>query len=165
MAERLTNEEIVRRYAAASAASDVEATAALRHPDWMVEWPQSGERVVSQAAFAEIVRNYPGGAPKTIATRIVGSEDRWVVTPGNTLIRVAGSGEAWWCEWRTSYPDGVTYLCIDLIQLRDGRVFREIVYWAPVFEAPEWRASWVVRAEPSGGEGADPSGEHRDAAR
>jgi hypothetical protein len=45
MANRLTNEEVVRAYAAASVANDTEALARLRHPDWMVEWPQSGERV------------------------------------------------------------------------------------------------------------------------
>jgi hypothetical protein len=37
---RLTNEECVTRYAAASAAHDIDQLAALRHPDWMVSWPQ-----------------------------------------------------------------------------------------------------------------------------
>ena len=148
MGERPTNEEVVRRYARASAENDVDALAALRHPDWMVEWPQSGEHVHGSDAFAEIVRNYPGGTPRAEVSRIVGAEDRWVMTAGNTIMRVVGSGDFWWCEWRMTYPDGVVYLCVDLLELLDGRVHRETVYWAPPFEAPDWRAPWVDRPDP-----------------
>jgi hypothetical protein len=143
---RLSNEECVRRYATASAAHELEALAPLRHPDWMVSWPQSGESVHGTEAFAEIIANYPGGAPATEITRIVGAEDRWVVTPGNTVLQVAGSGDFWWSEWRLTYPNGEVYLVVDLIELRDGLVYRETVYWAPPFEAPDWRAPWVDRA-------------------
>jgi hypothetical protein len=146
MANRLTNEEVVRRYAAVSAASDVAGLDALRHPDWSVTWPQSGEQVLSHEAFAEIVRHYPGGTPHTELTRVVGTEDRWLVTPSNTIVRVAGSGDFWWCEWAMTYPDGGSYLCVDLLELRDQRVLHEIVYWATPFDAPDWRAPWVQRA-------------------
>jgi hypothetical protein len=142
---RLTNEEVVTRYGAASAANDTEALARLRHPDWEVVWPQSGERVHGSEAFAEIIANYPGGAPITEITRVVGSEDQWVVTSGNTVMRVAGSGDFWWSEWRVTYPDGEVYLVVDLIELRDGLVHRETVYWAAPFEAPAWRSPWVDR--------------------
>jgi SnoaL-like domain len=142
----LTNEECVTRYAAASAAMDLDAMASLRHPDWMVSWPQSGERVRGTQAFAEIIANYPGGSPVTEVTRIVGAEDRWVVTAGNTVLKVVGSGDFWWSEYRLTYPNGDTYLVVDLMELRDGLVYRETVYWAAPFEAPDWRAPWVVRA-------------------
>ena len=143
---QLTNEECVRRYAAASAAHDLDALPALRHPEWMVSWPQSGERVASSRAFAEIITNYPGGAPTVEVTRIVGAEDQWVVTPANTAMRVAGSGDFWWSEWRLTYPNGDVYMVVDLFELRDGLVYRETVYWAAPFEAPEWRAPWVERS-------------------
>jgi hypothetical protein len=142
---QLTNEECVRQYGAAMAAFDLEALTRLRHPDWMVLWPQSGERVESSQDFAEIIANYPGGAPKAEVQRIVGAEDRWVVTAANTGLRVAGSGDFWWSEWRLTYPSGEVYLVVDLIELRDGLVYRETVYWAAPFEAPEWRAPWVDR--------------------
>jgi ketosteroid isomerase-like protein len=143
---RLTNEEIVTRYAAASAARDLEALPGLRHADWMVFWPQSGEEVHGSENFAEIIANYPGGAPATEITRIVGSEDQWVVTAGNTVLRVAGSGDFWCSEWRLTYPNGDVYLVVDLIELRDGLVHRETCYWAAPFEAPTWRAPWVSRS-------------------
>jgi len=112
----------------------------------MVSWPQSGERVHGNVAFAEIIANYPGGAPTAEVKRIVGAEDQWVMTPGNTVLKVVGSGDFWWSEWRLSYPNGEVYLVIDLLELRDGLVYRETVYWAAPFEAPDWRAPWVERA-------------------
>ena len=145
MSEHLTNEEVVRRYATSSAEFDLEAMAALRHPEWQVVWPQSGEQVHSSEAFAEIVRNYPGGPGRTEITRVVGAEDRWVVTAGNTVLRLVGSGDFWWSEWRVTYPDGAVYLCVDLIELRDALIYRETAYWAAPFEAPNWRSPWVER--------------------
>jgi hypothetical protein len=139
----MTNEQVVERYAAAAAANDLPALSRLRHRDWTVEWPQSGERVLSSDAFARIVEAYPGGAPHVKVSRIVGTEDRWVVTPTNDVMRVAGSGSFWWSEWEMTYPDGQVYHCIDLVELRDGLVYREAFYWAPPFGAPEWRAPFV----------------------
>ena len=142
----LTNEQCVRQYGAAIAGFDLETLARLRHPEWMTIWPQSGERVQGNRAFAEIIRNYPGGQPKTEVTRIVGAEDRWIVTPGNTVLQVAGSGDFWWAEWRVSYPSDEVYFAVSLLELRDGLVYRETTYWAPPFEAPDWRAPWVTKA-------------------
>ena len=142
----LTNEECVQQYGAAMAAFDLETLARLRHPDWSVVWPQSGERVHGNEAFVEIIRNYPGGQPKTEVTRIVGAEDRWVVTAGNTVLKVAGSGDFWWAEWRVTYPNGEVYLAVSLMELRDGLVYHERTYWAAPFEAPSWRAPWVERS-------------------
>jgi hypothetical protein len=150
MPSRPTNEEVVRRYGAASAEYDLDTLHELRHPEWEVAWPQSGEHVHSSEAFAEIVRNYPGGTPHAELTRVVGAEDRWVVSPGGPVLQVVGSGDFWWAEWRMAYPDGTIYLCVDLLELRDAKVYRETVYWAVPFEAPSWRAPWVTASDPHG---------------
>jgi hypothetical protein len=142
---RLTNQECVQAYGAAMAEFDLATLTRLRHPDWSVYWPQSGERVHGTENFAEIIQNYPGGMPRTEVQRIVGAEDRWVVTPGNTVLKVVGSGDFWWAEWRVTYPDDAVYLAVTLMELRDGLVYRETTYWAAPFEAPEWRAPWVDR--------------------
>jgi hypothetical protein len=141
--DRVTNEEIVRAYTEASAANDQDVLGRLRHPDWQAFWPQSGERVVGHTNFAEIARRYPGGTPSIELDRLVGAEDRWVVTPGNTVARVIGSGDFWWAEWRMTYPDGALYHCIALVELRDGLIWRETVYWAEPFDAPDWRRPYV----------------------
>jgi hypothetical protein len=139
----LTNEAVVRRYAAAAARNDLVELRRLRHSDWAVEWPQSGERVHSSESFAAIVERYPGGRPHVEVDRIVGSEDRWVVRPDNTVMRVAGSGDYWWSEWSMTYPDGQRYRVVDLLELRGGLVLHETMYWAPPFEAPDWRRPFV----------------------
>ncbi|MDP9326419.1 MAG: hypothetical protein M3O87_07790 [Candidatus Dormibacteraeota bacterium] len=143
----MTHEEVVRAYAIAAVANDNAALEELRHPDWTVDWPQSGERVLGSANFASITGNYPGGSPQQRPGRIVGSGDRWVLSPSNTMVRVVGEGEAWWGEWQVTYPDGSEWFCVDLIQLREGKVFRETVYWAAPLPTPEWRAQWVERIE------------------
>lgn len=143
----LSNEDVVHRYAEASAAGDLDGLAALRAPDWTAEWPQSGEHIPSSESELSVRRAYPGGAPVTRLERLVGSEDRWVVTPSNTVARIGGSGDTWWGEWRIAYPDGIDYHCVALLELRDGLVRRETVYWATPFDAPGWRAPWVKRRE------------------
>jgi len=141
-----TNEAIVESYAIACGMNDIPALTRLRHPDWSVVWPQSGERVASHESWVAIAQQYPGGRPTVELSRLVGSEDRWVVTPSNTVLKVAGSGDFWWGEWMMTYPDGQAYHVVDLIELRDGMIHRETVYWAPPFEAPDWRRQYVERA-------------------
>jgi hypothetical protein len=60
-----TNEEVVTRYGTASAEFDIPTLHELRHPEWEVVWPQSGEHIHSSEGWAEIARNYPGGTPST----------------------------------------------------------------------------------------------------
>jgi len=35
-----------------------------------------------------------------------------------------------------------------IIELRDGKMWRDTRYYAEPFEAPEWRAQWVERMKP-----------------
>jgi len=140
-----SNEETVRRYLAAHAVYDHLALGALRDPDWTIEWPQSGERVRGSANDRAIMDNWPGGLPSGLSMRPVGSEDRWVVTPLNTMQRVVGSGDFWWADGTSAYPDGSTWFISALLQLRGGKLYRETWYFGPPFEAPAWRAAWVER--------------------
>jgi len=144
MTER-SNEDIVRAYWRAHATHDSDALTALRHPDWTAEWPQSGERVRGDANDRALTANFPGGLPNVKAERVVGSEDRWVMTPLFSIQRVVGSGDFWWGEGSVAYPDGSTWCLAVLLELRDGRIYRETDYFAAPFDAPEWRAQWVER--------------------
>jgi hypothetical protein len=141
----MTNEELVRRYAEAAVRHDFDTLEGLRHPDWTSVWPQSGEIVRGTDNDRAMMEAYPGGKPTLEPTRLVGSEDRWAVSPLGGIYRVAGEGENWWGEYRMTYPDGRTWFTVTLIELRDGKVWRETIYWAEPFEAPEWRAQFVER--------------------
>ena len=148
MAER-TNDEVIHAYLRALTDNDAGTLASLRDPAWILDYPQSGERIRGNANERAIADNYPGGIPEVDAGRIVGSEDRWVVTPSFTFERAVGSGETWWSEGRARYPDGSLWHIVSMYQLHDHRVVREITYWAEPFDAPGWRAGWVERIEPA----------------
>lgn len=142
----MTNEELVEQYARAMIDADQDALARLRHPDWTALWPQSGEMLRGTDSARWIMDNYPGGAPKVLPQgRIVGSEDRWVMSPLGGVYRVAGEGENWWGEWRMRYPDGRIWFTVLQLELRNGKVWRETMYWAEPFDAPAWRAEHVER--------------------
>ena len=76
-----TNEAIVRRYWRAHAAHDYDALESLRHADWTVEWPQTGELVRGHAHDQAIAYAYLGGPPDMALSRVVGSDDRWAMCP------------------------------------------------------------------------------------
>jgi hypothetical protein len=140
----MTNEELVQRYAQAMVDQDLDGLASMRHPEWTARWPQSGELVRGAANDRAIMANYPGGAPRLLPhERLVGSEDRWAVSPLGGVYRVAGEGENWWGEWRMRYPDGRVWFTIVLLELRDSKVWCETTYWAEPFDAPAWRKDWV----------------------
>ena len=138
-----SNRDTVARYLAASAANDWEALAKLRAGDWVEEWPQSGERIRGTDNYRAIHENFPGGMPQYDVDRVVGSDDRWVMTPVFTPVRILGSGDAWMVEGRFQYPNNETYVGVKHLEFRDGRVWHETTYWAAPFEAPEWRRRWV----------------------
>ena len=94
--------------------------------DVIMEWPQSGERINGGENRRAIYSRFPS-LPK--------------VTPR----RVTGSGDVWVLEASLDYGDADPYQCVFLFQMRDGRIAREIAYWAKPFPAPDWRAPWVER--------------------
>lgn len=138
-----TNEEIVRRYMEAHKSHDYDVLEPLRHKDWINDWPQSGERIRGHANDRSIHEAYPGGLPDVQGLRLVGSEDRWVMSPTFTFQRIVGNGDHWWGAGVGVYPDGSTWHVAMLLELRDGQVYRETWYFAPPLEPADWRKAWV----------------------
>jgi hypothetical protein len=146
-----SNEESVNAYLRALMDDDAQAMGALRHPDWVVDYPQSGERIRGHANERAIADNYPGGLPELAPDQVVGSEDRWVVSPSFTYERIVGSGDVWFIHGKARYPDGSTWYTASIYRLRDGLILHETTYWGEPFEPPAWRAQWVEAIETSGG--------------
>jgi hypothetical protein len=139
-----SNREVVDRYCAAIL-GDQETLRALRHAEFIEEWPQSGERVRGADHMALINAHYPGGLPTGAFERVVGSEDRWVMSPSFTLLRITGSGDVYTALGRATYADGSLWYVTMFLELREGKIARVTTLFAPQLEAPAWRAQWVER--------------------
>ena len=120
------------------------------HEDAVTEWPQSGERVIGLDDARHIFESYPNEGPevKTGELEFVqGDEDRYVLTPMFTMVKAQGNDDVVTTTMRTRYPDGTDWYIITIVTVLDGKISRNVQYFAPVYEAPEWRAQWVQRTD------------------
>ena len=146
---------LAQRYAESHQAPwDWELMRSLVHPDYVEEWPQSGERIRGFENKRAILENYPSGLPESgLGTRrIVGSDDRDIYAPSLAapvaffaVLRVVGSGDTYTFEGTARYQTGEPMHVVAIIEIRDGKVWRQTTYFAAPFEAPEWRSQWVER--------------------
>jgi SnoaL-like domain len=105
---------------------DAAAEYELRHDDYVMEMPQSGERVRGRDNMRAMQEAFPN-------------------PPHAVLRRIVGSGEVWVMEATSTYDGDDVYLVTDIFEFRDGKIVKETRYYAQPFEAPAWRARWVER--------------------
>jgi hypothetical protein len=110
------------------------------HPAAVWEYPQSGEVFRGLANIRAQFEQYPGpGAGTSELREIVGGRE-YALTPAYTLIALEGSGNRGTAVVRVRYPDGGLWWVLNLYELRDERIGHARVYFAPDFDAPDWRA-------------------------
>ena len=98
----------------------------LRHPNCLIDIPQSGERF-DRDGMREVQRNFPGGPPAM------------------NLTRLAGEGDVWVAELASDYGEergGVFNVCV-ILEFTDGLISRETRYYAEPFEPPPGRADYA----------------------
>ena len=122
------NREILERTIAAMFAGDIDSMIEGIAEDAVVEWPQSGERIVGRQACGLVFRNYPGGSPTYELRRITGSGDLFVV------------------EAVGHYGSDTSYMT-SIVEFAGGKIVRQTDYFGSPFEAPGWRAQWVEPME------------------
>lgn len=105
---------------------DAQAEYELRHEDYVMEMPQSGERIRGRANMRLMQEGYPN-------------------PPKGVLRRVTGSGDVWIIELVSDYGGGDVYHVVDIVEFREGRILKETRYYSKPFPAPEWRAEFVER--------------------
>jgi hypothetical protein len=111
----------------------------LRRPDFVMEMPQSGERVRGREAMRELQRNFPGGGPSVV------------------LRRVVGAGQVWVVEATSHYGDDPWQIVVIFEFDEDALIAKETRYYTRAFDAPEWRAHLVERMDEGGGSAAEPA--------
>jgi len=120
---------VIDAFVAAINARDLEALHAVFTDDLVLEWPQSGERIVGNDSRKEVYARMPT-LPRIAPWRVTGSGDLWVLEAG------------------LDYGDGHAYLGTFVFELRDALIARGVSYWSEPFPPPEWRAPWVERFQP-----------------
>lgn len=138
---------ILERFARALESKDFDAQDAMLTDDYVEEMPQSGERTRGRANRRAIANNYPGGVGTVESDRLVGAEDKWLLTPSFNVLRIEGSGDVYTYVGTVRYANGETWQMISIVELRDGKIAKVTLWYAAPFEAPEWRAPYVERYE------------------
>jgi ketosteroid isomerase-like protein len=121
------NQRVVERLISALNAGRVEEMDELFHDDAVMEYPQSGERIVGAENRRGVYGNFPG-------------------LPNISPRELRAVGDLVVAEATLTYGGDARYESVFVFELRDGRIARETAYWAEPFEAPDWRAQWVERS-------------------
>jgi hypothetical protein len=97
----------------------------LRSVEFVMEMPQSGERIRGRDAMRAMQRSFPT-PPQSVRIR-----------------RVAGAGRLWVLEGELDYGQG-PWSVVVLFELDDDALIaKETRYYAERSEPPTWRAEWV----------------------
>jgi hypothetical protein len=115
-------ERYVRRFGAGERAAAVQE---LMHPDAVVEWPQSGERIRGLTNYLAIVEHHP-------------------TPPDASLRRIVGSGDYFILELLLDY-DGIPFYEVACLEFEARQVTRLTAYFAAPFDPPGWRRQWTQR--------------------
>jgi len=121
------NRETVERLIEGLNARDLELFHAQFHEDSIMEYPQSGERIVGGENRCGVYGAF-AGLPRVNPSRIRADGDLVVV------------------EARLDYGDGGDWRGVFVFELRDGRILSETAYFTQPFDPADWRAQWVERA-------------------
>src|SRR4026209_1088369 len=92
------NRQVVEHFKRAMEADDFDTQHALIHEDYVLDLPQSGERIRGRANRRAMIEQYPGRAEtdmKPSVGRIIGRDDQFVTSPfpAWNIIHLAGSGD------------------------------------------------------------------------
>lgn len=119
------NRQVVENFWAAMQTNDFKAAGEFLHDDYVLEWPQSGERIRGRANFVAVNQNYPAqGRWEFTVHHVVAEGDRVVSDVGVTDGVISGRA-------------------ITFSTIRDGRILHQVEFWPDPFEPAAWRAGWV----------------------
>jgi hypothetical protein len=103
----------------------------LSAEDYVMEMPQSGERIRGRDNMRAFQRSFADNSnPPTIHLR-----------------RVTVREGVWILEGVNDYGEGGVFTVVLILELKDGKIWRDTRYYAEPFEAPQWRADLVERID------------------
>ena len=121
----MNSKQILENFWETMKTNDFYAVAELLHDDFVLEWPQSGERIRGRENFAAINTYYP-------------AEGKWLFT----VNQIVSDGDLVVTD--VTVTDGSrTDRVITFSTVKHGKILKQVEFWPEPFEAPEWRAQWV----------------------
>jgi SnoaL-like protein len=121
----MDSKQILENFWSMMETNDFYAAAQLLHHEYILEWPQSGERIRGRDNFAAINAAYPVEGKWHFTINQIVAEDASVVTD----VTVTDSKRI----------DRV----ITFSTIRDEKIWKQIEFWADKTEPPAWRSRWV----------------------
>ena len=110
--------EVVRQFWQLMASNDFDSVAAVLSPDYVLDWPQSNERIRGAGRFARLNSEYPAYGPWTFTiNRLVGGEAEAVSD--------------------VSITDGVQKArAISFFTVEHDKIIRQVEFWPEPYESP-----------------------------
>jgi limonene-1,2-epoxide hydrolase len=122
-----TPRQLVEQFWQTMHANDWRAVGALLHDDYLLTYPQSGERIRGRDHFVALNATYPAaGLWRFSAHRLIADE-----TGAATDVTVTDGAR--------------TFRVVPFFEVRDDRIWRMTEFWPDPFAPPAERAHWVER--------------------
>lgn len=124
----MNHKKLVESFWETMATNDFYAASQLLHADYVLEWPQSGERIRGRDNFAAMNTFYPAEGKWTFKINHITAEEELVVSD-------------------VSVSDGTRQdRAITFSTIRDGKIWKQVEFWPDPFNALAWRAQWVEKS-------------------
>jgi len=113
--------EVVREFWRLMTSNDFASVQAVLASSYVLDWPQTNERIRGAERFTQMNAEYPANSPWSFRiNRIVGSESEAVSD--------------------VSVTDGVQKArCISFFTVADGKITRQVEFWPEPYAAPSNR--------------------------
>jgi hypothetical protein len=149
--------EFAEAYAAMLSTGELDRLPEFFRPDCVHDYPQSGERFSGLTSIRAMFESYPGGIGRTDVSslRVGGDNTKWAMAPNFTVIKTSGGGDSFTSAIKARYPDGSDWYVVSMFELIDGKMAHATVFFAPLFDAPEWRKAFANNGSAAGPLAAD----------
>jgi len=123
----MNNKQLIESFWSTMGTNDFYTVAQLLHDDYVLEWPQSGERIRGRDNFAAINTYYPADGKWTFKIN-------HIVAEGDTVVTDVSISDG------TKHDRAVTFSTV-----LDGKIWKQVEFWPEPFESPDWRTQWVEK--------------------
>ena len=126
----MTPREVVESFWDAMRANDWEAAARHFGADAVIDWPCTGERMKSPAAWAEVQARYPAAGRWTFDVHRLIADDSRALS-------------------ECTVTDGAqAALVVAISEVEGDRITRQTEYWTVAYDPADWRADLVEPIDP-----------------